>query len=235
MATTVGRPGTPARRRAVACTAPSDLLEVVAARGGTLTIGEIAAADRPPAADGRTGWLRTLVDLGYLRQAPDRALRPRASGSSCSAASSPARCSAPGTAASWAHLVDELGETANLAMLDGDQVAYVAQVPGRHAMRMFTEVGRRVHPHCTAVGKAAARRGPRRRGPGAARPHRPAPPHPAHDDRPRRVPRPARARSASAATPSTRASRRSASAASRSRCPAAPSSWGSRSPGRLRG
>src|SRR5690606_19090650 len=29
-----------------------------------------------------------------------------------------------------------------------------AQMPGRHYMRMFTEVGRRVQPHCTAVGKA---------------------------------------------------------------------------------
>ncbi|MPZ97443.1 MAG: IclR family transcriptional regulator, partial [Propionibacteriales bacterium] len=53
-----------------------------------------------------------------------------------------------------ATLVDTLGETANLAMLDGDQVVYVAQVPSRHSMRMFTEVGRRVMPHCTAVGKA---------------------------------------------------------------------------------
>jgi len=39
-------------------------------------------------------------------------------------------------------------------MLDGDQIVYVAQVPSRHSMRMFTEVGRRVLPHCTAVGKA---------------------------------------------------------------------------------
>ena len=53
-----------------------------------------------------------------------------------------------------ARLVDELGESANLAMLDTDQVVYVAQVPSRHSMRMFTEVGRRVFPHCTAVGKA---------------------------------------------------------------------------------
>jgi IclR family acetate operon transcriptional repressor len=53
-----------------------------------------------------------------------------------------------------ARLVDELGESANLAMLDGDQIVYVAQVPSRHSMRMFTEVGRRVLPHCTAVGKA---------------------------------------------------------------------------------
>ena len=39
-------------------------------------------------------------------------------------------------------------------MLEGSSVTYVAQVPGRHSMRMFTEVGRRVQPHCTAVGKA---------------------------------------------------------------------------------
>jgi IclR family acetate operon transcriptional repressor len=53
-----------------------------------------------------------------------------------------------------ARLVDELGESANLAMLDGDEIVYVAQAQSRHSMRMFTEVGRRVEPHCTAVGKA---------------------------------------------------------------------------------
>jgi IclR family acetate operon transcriptional repressor len=41
-----------------------------------------------------------------------------------------------------------------MAVLDGDQVVYVAQVPSPHSMRMFTEVGRRVDVHCTAVGKA---------------------------------------------------------------------------------
>ncbi len=39
-------------------------------------------------------------------------------------------------------------------MMDGDRVIYLAQAPGRHAMRMFTEPGRRVDAHCTAVGKA---------------------------------------------------------------------------------
>jgi IclR family acetate operon transcriptional repressor len=63
------------------------------------------------------------------------------------------------TLGTWARphlseLVDATGETANLAMLDGDRVVYVAQVPSRHSMRMFTEVGRRVHLHCTGVGKA---------------------------------------------------------------------------------
>lgn len=60
-----------------------------------------------------------------------------------------------------ADLVEGTGETANLAMLDGDRVVYVAQVPSRHSMRMFTEVGRRVHLHCTGVGKALLAQLPR--------------------------------------------------------------------------
>ena len=57
-------------------------------------------------------------------------------------------------------LVDALGETTNLAMPEGEEIVYVAQVPSRHSMRMFTEVGRRVRPHCTAVGKALLARLP---------------------------------------------------------------------------
>lgn len=53
-----------------------------------------------------------------------------------------------------AELEEVSEETANLAVLDGDLVAYVAQVPSRHYMRMFTEVGRRVLPHASGVGKA---------------------------------------------------------------------------------
>ena len=51
-------------------------------------------------------------------------------------------------------LVDALGESANLAVLDHDAVMYIGQVPSRHTMRMFTEPGRRVPAHCTGVGKA---------------------------------------------------------------------------------
>lgn len=51
-------------------------------------------------------------------------------------------------------LVADIGETANMALLEGDEVVYVAQVPSSHSMRMFTEVGRRVPVHCTGVGKA---------------------------------------------------------------------------------
>jgi IclR family acetate operon transcriptional repressor len=127
------------------------LLERLADAGGSASISELA---------GRTGLplptihrlIRSLVSGGYVRQLPSRryALGP-----------SLIRL---GTAAQhlladWAlpHLgrvVEQVGESANLAVLDGDAVVYVAQVPSPHSMRMFTEVGRRVLPHCTGVGKA---------------------------------------------------------------------------------
>src|SRR5215212_3601839 len=53
-----------------------------------------------------------------------------------------------------AELMEVSGETANLAVFEGGQVAYVAQIPSRHhRVRMFTEVGRRVLPHTSGVGK----------------------------------------------------------------------------------
>lgn len=127
------------------------LLETIADHGGTMGLSQLAAASNL-ALPTIHRLVRTLVDLGYLRQDPSRryALGPRLIrlGESSSSMLS-----------TWARphlrrLVDELGESANLAMLDGDQVVYVAQAPSRHSMRMFTEVGRRVDPHCTAVGKA---------------------------------------------------------------------------------
>jgi IclR family acetate operon transcriptional repressor len=50
-------------------------------------------------------------------------------------------------------LVERTGETANLSVLEGDDVVYVAQVPSPHTLRMFAEVGRHVPPHSTASGK----------------------------------------------------------------------------------
>ncbi len=127
------------------------LLEVIAAHRGAMSLSQLATSSGlPPPTLHRLA--RTLVDLGYLRQEPSRryALGPRLF---LLAESSTMMLNAVALP-HLSHLVDEIGETANLAMLDGDQVAYVAQAPGRHSMRMFTEVGRRVEPHCTAVGKA---------------------------------------------------------------------------------
>ncbi len=41
-----------------------------------------------------------------------------------------------------------------MAIIEGIHALYVAQVAGRHSMRMFTQVGRRVPLHSTGVGKA---------------------------------------------------------------------------------
>ena len=41
-----------------------------------------------------------------------------------------------------------------MAIIEGTHALYVAQVAGRHSMRMFTQIGRRVPLHSTGVGKA---------------------------------------------------------------------------------
>lgn len=51
-------------------------------------------------------------------------------------------------------LMEASGESANLAVLEGDEVTYVAQVQSQRTVRMFTEVGSRVTAHSTATGKA---------------------------------------------------------------------------------
>jgi len=103
----------------------------------------------------------TLLSLGYVRADAEKryALAPRM----IHLGERSGRMVSHWAIPYLARLVDELGETANLAQLDGDRVVYVAQVPSRHSMRMFTEVGRRVHPHCTAVGKALLARLPAHR------------------------------------------------------------------------
>jgi len=128
-----------------------DILERMADADGEVTLTELAD---------RTGLplptihrvLRTLVNSGYVRQEPSRryALAPRL----IRLGESASRLLGAWAQPHLADLVDALGETANMALLDGDHAVYVAQSPSRHSMRMFTEVGRRVLPHCTGVGKA---------------------------------------------------------------------------------
>ncbi len=128
-----------------------DLLEMLADAGGALGLSELSAVSGLPLPTVHR-LMRTLVSRGYVRQ---EASRRYTLGS---------RLIRLGEISSqmlgtWlrpflAQLVRLTGETANLAMLDGDEVVYISQVPSPHSMRMFTEPGRRVQPHCTAVGKA---------------------------------------------------------------------------------
>lgn len=128
-----------------------DILEAVSANGGTMAIGAIASQTSLPLPTIHR-LLRTLVERGYMRQLPNRryALGFRLVPLGATANSMIGLQAEP----ILRELVRELGETANLAVLSGDYAEYVAQAPSLHAMRMFTEVGRRVELHCTGVGKA---------------------------------------------------------------------------------
>lgn len=128
-----------------------DLLELIADAGGDVTLSELsAAADLPLPTIHRL--LRTLVSLGYARQLANRryALGARLIRLGEVANRQFGQVAVP----QLERLVERLGETANLATIDGDRIIYVSQAPSPHAMRMFTEVGRRSHLHSTGVGKA---------------------------------------------------------------------------------
>lgn len=127
-----------------------DVLEALAEQGGEASLSEIAA---------RTGLpygtihrlLQTLLTRGYVRQESDR--RYALGGGLVRLGGI-----AEGMVGVWAQphlerMVELSGETANMAVLEGDFVVYVAQVPSPRRLRMFAEVGRRVLPHSTAVGK----------------------------------------------------------------------------------
>ena len=128
-----------------------NLLQLLGDPGNGTSVSELAEmAGLAPATTHRL--LRTLVACGFVRQLPSRdyALGP---------ALVRLGESAGRMLGSWARptltrLVEATNETANFALLDGDRVVYVAEVPCKHSMRMFTDLSKRVMPHCTAVDKA---------------------------------------------------------------------------------
>jgi len=128
-----------------------DVLEALAAAGGTASLAELAAACGLPAPTLHR-LAGTLADRGYLRHAPDRRY---SLGSRLVTLGGDANAMLGGRALPVLRGLAELtGESANLAVLTQGRAEYVAQAPGRHTMRIFTEVGNRVALHCTGVGKA---------------------------------------------------------------------------------
>lgn len=127
------------------------LLELISAAGGDLAISELADRSGLPLPTIHR-IIRTLITSGYVIQQPSRryALGPRLIGLGETAS----RVLGAWVRPRLTELMEAVGETANMAILDGDKAVYIAQVPSRHSMRMFTEVGRRVDLHCTGVGKA---------------------------------------------------------------------------------
>ncbi len=128
-----------------------ELLELITDAGGEVALSELSASTALPLPTIHR-LLRTLAAKGYVRQLPSRryGLGPRLIRLGEAANMQLGTLARP----QLKDLVDALGETANMAVLDSDMVVYIAQVPSLHSMRMFTEVGRRAHTHDTGVGKA---------------------------------------------------------------------------------
>ncbi|HET8769318.1 MAG TPA: helix-turn-helix domain-containing protein, partial [Pedococcus sp.] len=114
------------------------ILETMADAGGVISLSQLANdAQLPLPTIHRL--VRTLVDLGYVRQEASRqySLGPRLIRLGDTTSRMLGRWARP----HMERLAHELGESVNLAMLDGDQIVYVGQVmASRNSMRMFTEV-----------------------------------------------------------------------------------------------
>lgn len=128
-----------------------DLLELIVDAGGDVTLSGLAASTELPLPTIHR-LLRTLLAKGYVRQLSNKryALGPRLIRLGDGASKQLGGLGLP----QLTSLVEQLKETSNMAVLDSNMVLYVAQVPSKHSMRMFTEVGRRAHAHATGVGKA---------------------------------------------------------------------------------
>ncbi len=128
-----------------------EILEIISDGGGEMGISDIAAiADLPLPTIHRL--LRTLVLRGYAHQTPRRRyalgsrlipLGERAGGSLG------ALCRGVLT-----DVVRQVDESASVAMFDLNRAMYIAHVPSKHSMRMFTVIGHRAELHATGVGKA---------------------------------------------------------------------------------
>jgi IclR family acetate operon transcriptional repressor len=127
-----------------------DVLEGLAGSAEEVSLSELAARTGMPLTTIHR-LVKTLEARGYVRRSGTRRYGLGAPLIGLGEAAS--RLFASRAGPYLAELVKLSGETSNLALVEGDHVVYVATVPSQHKMRMVTEVGNRVLPHCTAVGK----------------------------------------------------------------------------------
>ncbi|GAA4287878.1 IclR family transcriptional regulator [Georgenia daeguensis] len=143
--------GDRSEQRMQSLTRAFQLLELMAANGGSMSVSDLASQSGLPLPT-TYRVVNSMVSEGYVRRLQERgyALGPRLIGLGAVASRMLGACADP----FLEELVEIVGETAGLAALDGESAAFVAQAPSRFAMRMTIEVGHRSPLHCTAVGKA---------------------------------------------------------------------------------
>jgi len=130
------------------------ILEALAKSGGGLTLTDLAQrVQLPPSTTHR--FLSTLEKMGYVYRAGDLGLwyiglQAFTVGTTFLAN----RDFVAQSHASMHRLMEQAGETANLAILDGTEAVFIAQVQCHEMMRTLVKLGSRVPLHASGVGKA---------------------------------------------------------------------------------
>jgi len=151
---TPSKPGGTATAQVQSLTRGLSILEGLARAEGGLTLTDIAQrVALPPSTAHRL--LSTLEKMGYVFQAGDLALwyvglHAFTVGSSFLASRDWVAQSHP----YMRRLMEQAGETANLAILDGTEAVFIDQVQCRETMRTIVRLGSRVPLHASGVGKA---------------------------------------------------------------------------------
>ena len=147
------KPGAPAGQ-VQSLTRGFSILEALAKSGGGLTLTDVAhRVQLPPSTTHR--FLSTLERMGYVYQAGDLGLwyvglQAFTVGTTFLAN----RDFVAQSHASMHRLMEQAGETANLAILDGTEAVFIAQVQCHEMMRTLVKLGSRVPLHASGVGKA---------------------------------------------------------------------------------
>lgn len=130
-----------------------DILELYLASPEELSVKEISEAMGLSKSTAH-GLIKTLEQRGYLKQNPGNmkyrlGLKLFSLGNVVAGQLDIRKIARPVIQ----RLVDNIRETVHLAVLSGDEVVYTEKVEGPGALRMYSQVGKRVLVHCTGVGK----------------------------------------------------------------------------------
>jgi len=130
------------------------ILEALAGSAGGLTLTDVAQrAQLPPSTTHRL--LSTLGKMGYVYQAEDLGLWYVGLQAFTVGTTFLANRDFVAQSHAYMHrLMEQAGETANLAILDGTEAVFIAQVQCHEMMRTLVKLGSRVPLHASGVGKA---------------------------------------------------------------------------------
>jgi IclR family acetate operon transcriptional repressor len=130
------------------------ILEALAASDGGLTLTDLAhRVQLPPSTTHRL--LATLEKMGYVYQAGDLGLWCVGLQAFTVGTTFLSNRDFIGQSHAYMHrLMEQAGETANLAILDGTEAVFIAQVQCHEMMRTLVKLGSRVPLHASGVGKA---------------------------------------------------------------------------------